>query len=238
MRNKAIARARFHAFVLAPVLMGGCLAAPGGQPAEKTSSTMVAGKAALGTFPETPAKARVVGPLAATVAEAPLAADGSFVLQVPAGNGYQLELVSAGATYGLVLPRGEGKVDSRFAVRGERDPFQLGDVRFVGDAKATPFAVHHAGPAGDDVPTACAEGLDPVTGAPLVDDAEAALDTCGFDIETTTSVGCEDGTDVATGEPCGAAVPADALPKQAAVATHNLPPALGCTGAPVASLQN
>ena len=189
---------------------------------------VVSGRVERTGFPASVDAVRVVQSGAAVV-ESPVASDGSFSLTIPPGKGYRIELVSTGQP-GLVFPRQTGVIDAAFAIRNGTKPFDLGMVRFVGDAKARTYKT--AGGEGVE----CENGLDP-NGAVCVDDAEGA--TC----ESDGGGDCVDGID-ATGNECDGGPSAnqndgesgtgdgetadDALPGQAAVADHNLPAAIGC----------
>lgn len=215
--------------VFALALAGGC--------ASQTSPQVVSGRVDATTFPATVTTAQVLR-AGQVVAEAPVAADGSFSLTIPAGANYHIAFASATGKPGLVFPRSVGTIDVSFAVRGGGAPFDLGMVRYVGDPTGHTY-VYNAAPAdGDDIE--CEDGIDPNTGAVCVDDDDEGAGSCEGDGDDSN---CEDGIDPATGAECdggpsantdGGAEEADgeteddAVPGEAAVADHNLPASVGC----------
>ncbi len=200
-----------------------------------SSSTpqVVSGRVERAGFPAQVDAVRVVRSGSAVV-ESTVASDGSFSLTIPPGKGYRIELVSSGQP-GLVFPRQTGVIDAAFTIRNGTKPFDLGMVRFVGDAATRTYK---QGPAtgGDDVE--CEDGVDP-NGAVCVDDDDEEGATC----ESDGGADCVDGIDSATGQECDGGPTANqndgetddgesddgALPGQAAVADHNLPAAIGCS---------
>jgi hypothetical protein len=174
---------------------------------------------------------------AGSVVEAPVSADGSFSITIPAGTGYRIELVAASGQPGLVFPRSAGTIDVSFDVRAGTKPFDLGLVRFVGDANAHPFVFKTTG--GSDGDGECEDGVDP-NGAVCVDDNDDEGASCD-------NHECVDGIDPSNGQECDGGPGAnqddgetadegdgdgetddDALPAEAAIAEHNLPAAVGC----------
>jgi hypothetical protein len=201
-----------------------CEAAPGPH--------VVNGTVALSTFPEAVVAARAVR-AGSTVVEARVGPDGSFSLTIPAGRGYRIDFVAGAGRPVLVFPRRAGEVDATFDVRGGGPAFDLGLVRYVGDPRARTWAFLTAG-GGDADDLECEDGIDLESGAVCVDDdddegagvCEDDDDEWGDDDE----VECEDGIDPATGAPCvdDDGDEAEDPPDEAAVADHNLPPAVGC----------
>jgi hypothetical protein len=144
------------------------------------------------------------------VASAPVAADGSFRLSVPAGSSYSIRLVSTGQT-ALVFPRHSGTVASTFAIRSGGVSFDLGAIYYLGTSTPT-FAFHDGASSG----TCDGEDHDS-SGATCVDDGDATEGTCDAgDSESESGDGSDGGSD--------AAEPADSGD---AVAEHNFP-ADGC----------
>ncbi|HSN25146.1 MAG TPA: hypothetical protein VLT45_02640 [Kofleriaceae bacterium] len=142
------------------------------------------------------------------IATAPVAADGSFRLSVPAGTGYAVRLVGTGTT-GLVFPRHASGVQHTFAIRSGGVAFDLGKVFYIGNASTTTFAFHDAGTGGS------CDGEDhDSSGATCVDDGDQSGGTCGTESETADGSG--DGSDAAEAPDAGDAV-----------AEHNFP-ADGC----------
>ena len=152
-----------------------------------------------------------------TIVESPVASDGSFKVTVPAGSGYRIELVSQDQP-GLVFPRTTGVIETSFAIKNGTNLFDLGMVRFVGDASTRTY--HTETPGDGDVE--CEDGLDP-NGAVCVDDDDEE----GAQCEDGTNDGetNDDGADEGDGD---GETDDDQLPANAAVAEHNLPASIGC----------
>ena len=81
---------------------------------------------------------------ATIVASAPVAADGTFRLNVPAGTGYAVRLVGTGQT-GLVFPRHAGAIATTFSVRSGGVAFDLGGLFYVGSSKLDVIRVPRLG---------------------------------------------------------------------------------------------
>lgn len=183
-------------------------------------SQTISGRVAQSTF-ASPVDTVTVVKGGTGVLEAPVAADGSFTVIVPAGSGYRIELSSAATRAGLVSPRSSGAIDVTFAVRGSGAPFDLGMVRYVGDPAGTIFK--QTGGTGGDGDGECEDGIDPATHAVCVDDDEEDGGSCSADEgdgDGEEADDGEDGTDDGETDDDGPAV--------AAVADHNLPSAIGC----------
>lgn len=145
------------------------------------------------------------------VATAPIAADGSFRLSVPAGTGYSIRLVSTGQT-ALVFPRHSGSINTTFAIRPGGVSFDLGGLHYLGTSTTT-FAFHDGAASG----TCNAEDHDS-TGATCIDDGDTSGGTC------EAGDGGSEGSDGADSGSDAGAEPADLGD---AVADHNFP-ADGC----------
>ena len=168
---------------------------------------IISGRIAPG-FPSTVASVEVVKG-SSIVATAPVAADGSFRLNVPAGTGYAVRLVGTG-TSALVFPR-HGGLHQTFAIRPGGVAFDLGKLFFVGNATTTTFVFHDAGSGG----SCDAEDHDS-SGATCIDDGDQSGGTCGTETESDSGSGSSDGSDAAEAPDAGDAV-----------AEHNFP-ADGC----------
>lgn len=185
--------------VFALALVASLAVAASGCRGDGRAPSVVSGQAALGSFPRA---LRFIRAMAGgrPVASAPVASDGSFLLEVPPGGDYRLELVGDDQTFPIVFPRGEALVDHAFSVRHEATVFELGVVRFVGDVHARPIVVLREV---ERQEVGCPGGLDPVSGALCVDDEPRRR--CGTRRASPS-------------EP----------PPDAAVPEHNLPSELGC----------
>ncbi|MBI5487477.1 MAG: hypothetical protein HY905_09105 [Deltaproteobacteria bacterium] len=207
------------------------LAAAGSGCASEPGPHVVSGTLALSSFPE-PIWAVHVVQAGGSVTGTVVAADGTFTLTIPPGQGYRIELVGGSGRPVLVFPRAAGDIEASFAVRGGGTPFDLGLVRYVGDPLSHTYAYLAAtgDPAGADVE--CEDGIDAATGAVCVDDDdEEGAGECDEEEEEegddSVDGECVDGFDAVTGAPC-VDEDAEPLPAEAAVAEHNLPPELGC----------
>ena len=119
---------------------------------------------------------------ATVVASSPLDAAGGFSILVPPGTGYRLEVLGAsGLRVGLVFPRKAGQVDNNFSILRGGAAFDLGAIRYVGDASSQSFNFGAAQTSGVSIKTAGTE----TTGDP-------AADTSG---ESSGDSECEDGRD-------------------------------------------
>jgi hypothetical protein len=188
-------------------------------------SSLVSGQAALASFPVAPASIRAVAKDRPAI-EVPVATNGVFVIEVPEGAEYRLELAAEGHAYPLVFPRG-ASFDTGFTVRHEPTAFELGAVRFVGDVHEHSFTVRNAAPDGVGAPAPdCVDGVEKTTGAICVDNEQATSDVCGPDVAMHDAVPCAAGANC--GEKAPVAAPPRAPPGNAAVPEHNLPTMLGC----------
>ena len=162
---------------------------------------ILTGKVAVAGFPATVNAVRVTQAGTALV-EAPLAADGSFAVTIPAGKAYRMEFVHAAGQAGLVAPRQSGVIGATFDVRGGRAPFDLGMVRYIGDPRAQSYTYRStpAADATDGDNVQCEDGIDPTTGAVCVDDNSQDGEVC--QAADGDNVECEDGIDPNTGAPC------------------------------------
>ncbi|HWU89960.1 MAG TPA: hypothetical protein VN253_22010, partial [Kofleriaceae bacterium] len=164
------------------------------------------------------------------VASQPVAADGSFQISVPPSKGLSLQVVGAGKS-GVVFPRQSGTavaMHTTFSVRKGSAPFNLGQVRYVGNLSSTPIAFHNGPAAGTD----CAEGKDADGKCCIDDDDDQDDGTC----EADDGEGDDDG-DGQTGTPPTGTPPTGTPPTTGggpvlayegdAVAEHNVP-ADGC----------
>jgi len=114
----------FHKTII--VVSLGLLAATGctAQEADQTLS----GHVAASTFPEPVTRVDAIG--AGGSISAAVTADGSFTLQLPPGDRYRIELVSATHRSLLVYPRGGTAYDTSVYIAGE-GAFGLGEVQHV-----------------------------------------------------------------------------------------------------------
>ena len=213
-------------------LAAGCSSSGDGQ--------VVKGQLALSSFPAGVDNVRVMQGSTLT-SEAIPTSDGAFELTIPAGKGYSLELRKGDALVGLVFPRASGSVEHSFAVAGGGSPFDLGNVRYVGDISTKSFSFGEKAGDGDGE---CENGIDAETGAVCVDDdhENEACDDGEENEDEEGGVDCVDGIDSATGAECDGGPSAnqddgeedddaetdDDGPAEAAVADHNLPASLGC----------
>jgi hypothetical protein len=230
-------------FVRRLALLTVSMAAACGSGSSGATPQVVSGKAALSTFPQGVDTVRAVRS-GQVIATAPVASDGSFAIQIPAGTGYRIELAAGASRAGLVFPRKAGTVDKTFNVRSSGAPFDLGAVRYVGDPTSHTYAF---GASSAAAAVGCENGVDPATGAVCVDDAEGGGSCTATDAD---SVQCENGIDPVTGAPCDGGPDANpndgsnsettdgnetsgtedtaGAPADAAVADKNLPSAVGC----------
>jgi len=178
----------------------------------KESPQEVSGRIAAATFGSPVSGVRGVRPDGSAVLGS-VAADGSFRLSLPKGS-YRLDFVRADGTAGVVYPRAAGNLGVRFVVRGGGS-FDLGAVRFVGDATTQKFAFMQAAAEATD----CEDGRDK-SGALCVDDDQT--DDTGEECEGDDSGGG------AGAAPLAGSPGDDEAMVNAAVPEHNLPPSLGC----------
>ena len=236
---------RFHP-LLSAVAAVAALSACAGSSEPVTRTLALTGTASVATFPFTATSVRATR-AGQVVASAPIAADGTFALSIPAATRYRLEVVGTdGTAVKLVYPRVSGAIDASFDVTGAGQ-FALGNVRYIGDPRQQSFlyAKKASAPEASDGDGECKDGIDTATGAVCVDDdAESSADTCAPEegkegAETDgDNVECENGLD-ANGQACDGGPAANAddgteagseedVPTDAAVADHNLPGAIGC----------
>jgi len=166
------------------------------------SEQVVSGTVALSSFPSAVTTVRVVDS-AGTVAQAPVAADGSFSISIPRGTGYRLAFADGPTAPSLVFPRSQGRIDSRFDIASAGAPFNLGAVRYIGDATSTGF-VYGPTPSesGDTDDIECEDGIDANTGLVCVDDDDDEGASCESGAEDGDDIECENGTDANTGLAC------------------------------------
>jgi hypothetical protein len=107
----------------------------------------------------------------ALVATAPVATDGTFRVEIPPMSGLRIDLLGTGKSR-LVFPRAAGTIQRSFAIRANGVDFDMGMVRYVGDASTTPFVFKMTGNE-----TECEDGHD-ANGAMCVDDEDADTNTC------------------------------------------------------------
>ena len=128
----------------------------------------------------------------ADIATAPVAADGTFRLDVMALDHLHLHLIGDGQSR-VVFPRQAGTIDTSFAIRGEGADFDLGAIYFVGTAETTPIVFKQV-PGGTSGEAECDDdGQDP-NGAMCVDDDDDNHNTCGQNDEEDDDEG-EDNDD-------------------------------------------
>ena len=149
----------------------------------------------------------------ARVATVPVAADGTFRIELPALTGVQLALVAADGHNTLVFPRQTGAIDRRFAVRGNGVAFDLGAVRYVGSASSTTYAFQSS------------DGSCTGSDAMCVDDRDTNQDTCGQNDGQEQTGDNQDGNQ--DGETADDGAGQDTTDMGDAVAEHNFP-ADGC----------
>ena len=134
----------------------------------------VSGTLALTTFSSTPTAVRAMRGGKVAV-EAPVGADGSFHLRLPAHAAYHLEVAADRGKPTVVFPRAAGGTQTGFYVGGNGQPFDMGTLRNMGSPAAQTYAFDH----GD---MACKDGHEPATGAVCVDDdneRDGANHQCG-----------------------------------------------------------
>lgn len=109
------------------------------------------------------------------VATAPVAADGTFRVELQTLSGLHFHLIGDG-TSRLVFPRNGGGVDRSFAIRESGAAFDLGMIRYVGTSSTTPFIFSMIG--GTTGETECKDGHDQ-NGNMCVDDDDHHEHKCG-----------------------------------------------------------
>jgi len=194
---------------------------------------VVSGTLALSTFPVPPEFAHASQDQFSVWTR--IAPDGTFSLTIPPGKGYRIDFVAASGRPVLVFPRHAGTIEATFDVRGGGTPFDLGNVRYVGDPQGSAYAFLTMSPgAADPDNVECEDGIDLATGAVCVDDDdEEGAGVCDEEDGDNVDEQCEDGIDSTTGGPCAGDsgeidTDVEEVPTDAAVADHNLPPAIGC----------
>jgi hypothetical protein len=96
------------------------------------SGQTITGRVHAGSFPEPITHVNAIG--TTTTVRAPVAADGSFSITLPAGERYRIEMVSALRTSDLVFPRpATGTLDTSFYIAGTGAAFDLGGVQYIKD---------------------------------------------------------------------------------------------------------
>lgn len=139
-----------------------------------TSTQSISGRVGTG-FPNQVTSVHVVSGTT-LVAQAPVAADGTFQLAIPPGSNLSLRFVGNGHT-DLVFPRSAGTIDATFHIRGVGVPFDLGRVNFVGPASSTPFVFKTAA----EQEAGCDDDNHDANGATCVDDEDNEAGTCEDD---------------------------------------------------------
>ncbi len=171
---------------------------------------VVSGRAALSSFPAgvTQVNATRAG---VVVASAPVGADGSFSLAIPADGGrYRIELASAnGGATTLVFPRRDGSIDTSFRVHRAGAARDLGQVVRIGDARKMTYSF--AADCVDETGTVCVDETDGANNQDGVDEADGDNNQCGVD-EPDGDNNNQDGVD------------------EAAVGDNNLAADVGCEG--------
>ncbi len=217
----------------------------------QTASQPIGGKVLQSSFPKAVRQAVVLDAKDAIVASADVADDGAFALDVPVGAGLRIAFAAEKGQPVLIFPRKGGSIDSRFDVKASASTsFDLGSVRYVGDANSAAFSFGATQALTADDDGECEDGHDQ-SGAVCVDDDDDEGASCEADDdgeaddgeadgeEDDDGVDCVDGIDAATGAECDGGPGAnqddgeeddddDAAASDAAVADHNLPASLGC----------
>lgn len=104
------------------------------------SPQTISGRVSTSTFPEPVTRVVAIG--SDGTFYAPVAADGSFDLAVPAGDRYRIELRSTVRGSQLVFPR-TNTIDTSFFIVESGDAFDLGAVRYARDQEGT-TTIHDA----------------------------------------------------------------------------------------------
>ena len=162
----------------------------------------------------------------AHVTTAPVAADGSFRLEIPPMKGVRIQLLAADGRTTVVFPRQSGVLASALSIRPNGADFDLGMIRYIGDASATHYAFKTSGGASEDCDD---DGMD-ANGATCVDDSDEDQNTCGQDDNNEQEGDNEDDGDQPDGDNQDGehADPDDGPDMGDAVAEHNFP-ADGCS---------
>ena len=134
----------------------------------------------------------------ADIATAPVAADGTFSLEVMALDHLHLHLIGDSQSR-VVFPRQAGTIETSFAIRGQGADFDLGAITYVGDAATTPVVFKQV-PGGTGGEMECDDdGHDP-NGAMCVDDNDDNHNTCGQNEEEDDDEGDDNEGDDNEGE--------------------------------------
>jgi len=99
------------------------------------SPQMLGGRVATGSYPEPVTRVVAIG--SDGTFSAPVAADGSFDLAVPAGDRYRLEMRSATRGSRVVFPRSATRIDTSFVVVESGEAFDLGQVRYQNESQTS-----------------------------------------------------------------------------------------------------
>ena len=158
----------------------------------------------------------------AVVTTAQVAADGTFRVEVPALTGVRIQLLGPDGKSMVVFPRHDGTINRAFRIQPNGASFDLGAIRFVGDAAAARYAYKTSA---SGSPSCDANGED-ANGDMCVDDSDNNNDTCGQN-ESGDQAGDQTGDQTGDHQD-GSADPADGSDMGDAVAEHNFP-ADGCS---------
>ena len=111
----------------------------------------ISGRVTQGSFPEPVTQVHAIGAHQVIVAD--VLADDSFLLSLPAGDRYRIEMVSATRDPDLVFPRASG-VDMSIFIAATSVLFDLGNVRYIaadeGGVAADSAVPDHSPEDGDD----------------------------------------------------------------------------------------
>lgn len=133
-------RLTMTAMILATLAVAGCASDPG---------QTITGRINAGSFPEAVTHVRAIG--STSVVDARVAADGSFLMRLPAGERYRIEMVSAVRASDLVFPRpATGTLDTSFYIAASGDAFDFGMVTYVKDPEGSTTIFDQGGGGGED----------------------------------------------------------------------------------------
>lgn len=93
----------------------------------------ISGRVATSSFPEPITRVVAIG--SDGTFYAPVSADGTFDLAVPAGDRYRIEMRSSVRESQLVFPRSPTTIDTSFFIVESGDVFDLGEVRYLREAR-------------------------------------------------------------------------------------------------------
>jgi hypothetical protein len=199
-------RLTMSTMVFATLAVTGCASDPG---------QTISGRVKAGSFPEPITHVRAIGNT--STVQAPVAADGSFAITLPAGERYRIEMVSAVRRSDLLFPRPTtGTLDTSFYIASSGAAFDLGGVQYVKDP-ATSTTIFDTGGGGSEDGSGGTE-----------DGTGGGQDTGTGGGQDTGTGGGEDGgasCGSTSSEPDGAGVSEDG-----AVAEHSPDAALNCDG--------